>query len=204
MTIAGLNELLDVIEHQDWTPFLARLDGDPKLYLPNAYAVEFLRHNLAPHRLHWFREELKGHGLQPSDHPRQAQQRQPGEAPLRFSAYEEKVLWGDLADLLHLLYAFSPADSPARKMLETHHFDRIYLDAHIRMGFISPEFRSLMLEVWKVKYQQMARFGDVIRSIPKEIRLEHFLNDGDSPDIPLTVYILYLNEIRDLAGSRKQ
>jgi hypothetical protein len=170
--------------------------------------VEFLRHNLAAERLHWFREQLKSHALQPGDHARQVQQR--GESPMRFTAYEEKVLWGDLADLFHLLYTFSPAreakalaldgaDSPLRQALEARHFDGIYLDARRRMGFISDKFRAVMLEVWKVKYLGMARFGDVIRAIPVEIRLEHFLNDGDSPDIPLTVYIRYLNEIRDLA-----
>jgi hypothetical protein len=191
--------LLDVIEHRDWKPLLARLDGDPQLYLPNAYAVEFLRHNLARDRLRWFRAELKGHALHPGDRVRQVQRR--GATPFRFSAYEEKVLWGDLADLFHLLYAFSSDDAPIRKTLTAHHFDGVYPDAQRRMGFISPEFRSLMLKVWKVKYLQMPRFGDVIRAIPSEVRLEHFLNDGDSPDIPLTIYIRYLNEIRDLARS---
>ena len=67
------------------------------------------------------------------------------------------------------------------------------------MDFISPEFHSLMFKIWKVKYLQMPRFREVIASIPMEIRLEHFLNDGDSPDIPIPVYVGYLNEIRDLA-----
>ena len=31
------------------------------------------------------------------------------------------------------------------------------------------------------------------------MRLDHFLNDGDSPDIPIPVYVSYLNEIRELA-----
>ena len=47
-----------------------------------------------------------------------------------------------------------------------------------------------------------ARFGEVIRSIPMEIRLEHFLNDGDSPDIPIPIYVGYLNQIRDLARAQ--
>jgi hypothetical protein len=67
------------------------------------------------------------------------------------------------------------------------------------MGFISEDFRSLMLEIWRVKYLQMPRFREVISSIPMEIRLSHFLNDGDSPDIPIPIYIEYLNQIRDLA-----
>jgi hypothetical protein len=71
------------------------------------------------------------------------------------------------------------------------------------MGFISDEFRSLMLEIWRVKYLQMARFREVISSIPMEIRLEHFLNDGDSPDIPIPVYVGYLNQIRDMARAPK-
>jgi hypothetical protein len=45
----------------------------------------------------------------------------------------------------------------------------------------------------------MPRFREVISSIPLEIRLSHFLNDGDSPDIPIPIYIEYLNQIRDLA-----
>jgi len=175
------------------------LDGDPKLYLPNAYAVEFLRHNLAPDRVHWFRDELDRQRLQPGDHARLVQQR--SNAPFRFTAYEEKVLWGDLADLLHLIYNFSLPEDPVRQVIAAHHFDAIYLGER-RMGFLSEEFRSLMLEIWRVKYLQMARFGEVIRSIPIEIRLEHFLNDGDSPDIPIPVYVGYLNEIRDLARAQ--
>jgi hypothetical protein len=49
----------------------------------------------------------------------------------------------------------------------------------------------------------MPRFGEVIRSIPTEIRLEHFLNDGDSPDIPIPIYVGYLNQIRDLARAQR-
>jgi hypothetical protein len=67
------------------------------------------------------------------------------------------------------------------------------------MGFISEEFRGELLEIWKVKFLQMARFREVISSIPVQIRLEHFLNDGDSPDIPIPVYVRYLNQIRELA-----
>lgn len=195
-TVAELIHLLTEFEQKDWTPWLARLDGDPKLYLPNAYAVEFLRHNLAQDRLRWFGDELGGHDLKPSDHARPVQQR--ADAPFRFSAYQEKVLWGDLADLFYLVYTFSPPDDPIRPILAQHHFDAVYLDGR-KMGFISEEFRSLMLEVFKVKYLQIPRFREVISSIPLEIRIEHFLNDGDSPDIPIPVYVQYLNQVRDLA-----
>jgi len=197
--VAELTELLGLLEQKDWSPWIARLDGDPKVYLPNAYAVEFLRHNLAPERLHWFRDELGRHGLLANDRARVVQQREA--TPFRFSAFEEKVLWGDLADLFHLVYAFSTSDDPLRKKLTERHFDAIYLGDK-RMGFISEEFRSLMLEIWRVKYLQMPRFGEVIRSIPMEIRLEHFLNDGDSPDIPIPIYVGYLNQIRDLARAQ--
>jgi hypothetical protein len=166
------------------------------LYLPNAYAVEFLRHNLTTERLHWFNDELGRHGLQPSDRARLAQQRT-GTA-FRFSAREEKDLWGDLADVFHLVYTFSTPDDPIRKTLADHHFDGVYLDER-KMGFVSEQFRSLMFEIWKVKYLQMPRFREVISSIPIEIRLEHFLNDGDSPDIPIPIYVEYLNQIRNLA-----
>jgi hypothetical protein len=89
-----------------------------------------------------------------------------------------------------------------RKLVSGQHFDGIYLQGR-KMGFMSEEFRSLMLEIWKVKYLQMARFREVIASIPMEIRLEHFLNDGDSPDIPIPVYVEYLNQIREVARSSK-
>ena len=194
--VVDLNALLTVFEQRDWGSWLARLDGDPEMYLPNAYAIEFLRHNLARERLEWFRAELVRQNLNVSDRARTIQQR--GDAPFRFSAFEEKVLWGDLADLFHLVYVFSPADDPIRSALASHHFDAIYLGDR-KMGFISEDFRSLMLEIWRVKYLQMERFREVIRYIPVEIRLSHFLNDGDSPDIPIPVYVEYLNEIRELA-----
>jgi hypothetical protein len=195
-TVGELTQLIGIFERKDWNPWLARLAADPKLYLPNAYAVEFLRHNLTPERLRWFGDELGRHGLHPSDRARQAQQRKG--APFRFSAPEEKDLWGDLADVLYLVYTFSAPDDPIRKTLADHHFDFVYLDGR-KMGFISEEVRSLMFEIWKVKYLQMPRFREVISSIPLEIRLEHFLNDGDSPDIPIPIYVEYLNQIRNLA-----
>jgi hypothetical protein len=195
-TLAALTELLSVFEHRDWAPWLARLDGDPNLYLPNAYAVEFLRHSLAPDRLRWFRNELERHGLNPADHARLVQQR--SAAPFRFTAFEEKVLWGDLADVFHLVYTLSAPDDPIRSTLSDCRFDAIYLGGS-KMPFISEGFRSLMLEIWKVKYLQIPRFRELISSIPLEIRLSHFLNDGDSPDIPIPIYIDYLNQIRLLA-----
>jgi hypothetical protein len=191
-----LTELLGLFEQRNWAPWLARLDGDPKLYLSNAYAVEFLRHNLTKERLQWFRNELGHHGLSAGDHARMVQQR--GEVPFRFSAFEEKVVWGDLADVFHLVYVFSAVGDPIQKALEAKRFNAIYFGDR-RMGFISEEFRSLMLEIWRIKFLKMARFRDVIRSIPMEIRLSHFLNDGDSPDIPIPIYVEYLNQIRELA-----
>jgi predicted NAD-dependent protein-ADP-ribosyltransferase YbiA (DUF1768 family) len=196
MTIGQLGDLLGALQKQDWKPWLARLDKDPKVYLQNDYAVEFLRHNLAPERLQWFREELGRQGLRASDHARQIQQRH--EAPFRFTAFEEKVFWGDMADLFHLVFVFSAADDPIRVTLSERHFDAVYLGDR-KMGFISEPFRSLMMEIWKVKFLQKPRFREVIASIPEEIRLEHFLNDGDSPDIPIPVYVEYLNQIRELA-----
>ena len=201
VTISDLTDLLSLLQKKDWTPWLARLDNDANLYLPNAYAVEFLRYNLAPEKLRWFHEELGRHGIQPGEHARTAQQR--GAVPFRFTAYEEKVLWGDLADVFHLVYHFSPADDPLRKILEKHHFDGIYLGDR-KLGFISEDVRSLMLEIWKVKYLQMPRFGEIIRSIPDEIQLSHFLNDGDSPDIPIPVYVGYLNQIRAMAKAQQR
>lgn len=198
--VRELRELTVVAEARDWSAWLKRLDEDPKIYVSNAYAVEFLRANLKAEKLRWFREELRKHGLQDNERARMAQQR--GERGFRFSAFEEKVLWGDLADLLHLIYVFSPADDPVRVRLAEKHFDGIYLGER-KMGFISEEFRSLMLEIWKVKYLEMPRFREVISQIPAEIRLEHFLNDGDSPDIPIPIYVGYLNQVRDMARAGK-
>jgi hypothetical protein len=197
--VADLTELLSRLQQEDWGPRLARLDGDAKIYLPNAYAIEFLRHNLAKDRLDWFRSELAAHGLHATDHPRAVQQREA--APFRFTAFEEKVLWGDLADLFHLVYTFSTPGDPMRKALAARHFDAVYLRER-KMDFISEEFRSLMLETWRVKFLEMTRFREVISAIPLEIRLSHFLNDGDSPDIPIPIYVGYLNQIRDLARSK--
>jgi hypothetical protein len=200
VTVADLIELLTAMKRKDWTPWIKRLDDDPKVYVPNAYAVEFLRYNLSQERLRWFGEELQRQHVRPDEHAHRAQQRD--KSPFRFTAFEEKVLWGDLADVFHLVYIFSSPDDSVRKALADHHFDGIYLNDR-RMGFISEEFRSLMLEIWKVKYLEMPRFGEIIRSIPLEVRLSHFLNDGDSPDIPIPVYIGYLNQIRDMARAAK-
>jgi len=199
-TMGDLKALIALLQGRKWGAWLKRLDDDPKIYLPNTYAVEFLRYNLKAERLKWFAEELERHGLKPGDHARFVQQR--GETAFRFRAFEEKILWGDLADLLHLVYVFSPAEDPVRKALAEHHFDAIYLDER-KMGFISEEFRAEMLEIWKVKFLEMPRFREVIAGIPMEIRLEHFLNDGDSPDIPIPVYVGYLNWIREMARNSK-
>jgi len=195
-TLAALFDLLAVFERRDWTPWLARLDADPNLYLRNAYAVEFLRHNLVPDRLRWFRDELQHHSLNPADRARLVQQR--GAVPFRFTALEEKVLWGDLADVFHLVYTLTPPDDPIRRALSDYHFDTIYLGGS-KMPFISEGFRSLMLEIWKVKYLQIPRFRELISSIPLEIPLSDFLSDGDSLDIPIPIYIDYLNQTRLLA-----
>ena len=196
VTIGQLYELLDIFQKVDWSPWLAKLENTPDVYLRNAYAIEFLRHNLNRERLQWFRDELARQGLPADEHPRQVQQRSP-HSP-RFTPYEEKVLWGDLADVFHLVYHFSAPQDTVRDELAQRHFDWIYLGER-KLGFISEEFRSTMLEIWKVKYLEIPRFREVISSIPRETRLEHFLNDGDSPDIPIPVYVGYLNQIHKMA-----
>jgi len=195
-TIGELKELTALLEGREWSAWLKQLNDDPKIYLANAYAMEFLRYNLKAERLKWFAEELEKHGLKQTDQARLVQQR--GKSAFRFGAFEEKILWGDLADLLHMVYVFSPAQDPIRKVLGEHHFDGVYLDDR-KMGFISEEFRSEMLEIWKVKFLEMPRFREVIAGIPGEIRLEHSLNDGDSPDIPIPIYVGYLNRVREMA-----
>jgi hypothetical protein len=201
VTAEDLGELISLLEKRDWHSWIESLRSDPKIYLSNAYAVEFLRHNLARERLRWFAEQIRVHGIKSRDHIRSIQQRK-GIA-LRFSALEEKILWGDLADLFHLVYEFSSPDDLVRMKLAEHHFNAIHLEGE-KLGFISEEFRSRMFEIWKVKYLEMPRFRKVIASIPGEIRLEHFLNDGDSPDIPIPVYVSYLNRMRELARAKDE
>ena len=199
VTVGDLSTLLSEFGKRDWAQWLERLDNDPKVYLPNAYAIEFLRHNLSADRLASFDLQMQRHNVKPDEGARTAQQRT--STPFRFTAFEEKVLWGDMADVFHLVYYFSPADDPIRAALAKYHFDGVYLNDR-KMPFISEDYRSLMLEIWKVKYLKMPRFREIISSIPLEIRLSHFLNDGDSPDIPIPIYIGYLNQIRLLARAR--
>lgn len=199
--VQDLLALLDRLEAVDWPRWLQKLDSGQKVYLAHPYAIEFLRNNLAPQRREWFREKLK---TQPGPAlARQLQQRDPGK--LRFTAFEEKTLWGDLADVFHLLYFLNKiaplGETALLPALVERHFDGIYLNGE-RMDFIGPRFRELMLEIWKVKFIRMQRFGDVIRSIPPDVKLDHFLNDGDSPDIPIPVYVKFLNQIRQMALKR--
>ena len=51
VTVGELKELTKQFEARDWSGWLKRLDEDPKIYLPNAYAVEFLRANLTAEKM---------------------------------------------------------------------------------------------------------------------------------------------------------
>ena len=86
-----------------------------------------------------------------------------------------------------------------------HGFGTISLDGYAdgRFPFLSATYQDLMLEIWKVKYLQMPRFGEVIRTTVGR-RLDHFLDDGDSPDIPIPVYVNQLNRIRELALAQQK
>ena len=90
-----------------------------------------------------------------------------------------------------------------RDALITRGFGTIMLDGYGggRFPFLSSTYQDLMLEIWKVKFLQISRFREVIRSTVGR-RLDHFLDDGDSPDIPIPVYVTQLNRIRDLALAR--
>jgi hypothetical protein len=208
VTVNDLRTLLTDVRRQDWRPWLDSMRADQKFYFANAYAVEFLAQNLTAEHLTWFDAELT-RAATGNERVRAAQQRadrRVGAEP-RFTALTEKILWGDLADVFHLIVAFgNDAPSPpagvaaVRRALIEGRFDGIYLDGYAggHVGFLSPEFQALMLEIWKVKFLQIPRFVDVIRSTAG-VRLDHFLNDGDSPDIPIPVYVGYLNRIRDMA-----
>ena len=209
VTVADLRSLIGQLSAVDWRPWLAAFESDQAFYFANAYAVEFLKVNLRKERFEWFDAEL-ARAARGEESARRAQQRDGRSAgdPVRFTALDEKILWGDLADVLHLVYVFSGrAQAPRtaaidgmRKALEARHFDAVYLTGYGsgRFPFLSPEFQQLMLEIWKVKYLQMPRFGEVLRSTSGRT-LDHFLDDGDSPDIPIPVYVDYLNRIRELA-----
>lgn len=214
VTIRQLRDVLAGIGRADWTGWLAALERDQAFAHKNAYALAFLRVNLRPDRFASFDHELQSAG-QPDEPARQAQQRigrGPGDA-VRFTVLQEKVLWGDLADVFHLIVAFSarlggslpPDVTRIRDAMVARGFGSIRLDGYAggRFAFLSPTFQDLMLEIWKVKYLQMPRFGDVIRTTVGR-RLDHFLDDGDSPDIPIPVYINQLNRIRDLAVAQQK
>lgn len=210
VTVADLRALLAELTAIDGARWVEALGADQPFYFANASAVEFLKRNLARERLEWFHAEL-ARVAKAGESARAAQQRRdraPGDLP-RFASFDEKVLWGDLADVFHLIVAFDHAEAdgrvPAmarfRASLAARRFDAVYLDGYGRgrVPFLSPEFQALMLEIWKVKYLRIPRFNDVIRSTAGR-RLDHFLNDGDSPDIPIPVYVGYLNRIRDMAA----
>ena len=200
LTVADVLALMDTLDAANLDSWLYQVDHDQAVYLKNSYIIEFLRANLAPQKRAWFRGQLE---VQPREaHVRELQERTPGR--LRFTSFQEKVLWGDLADLFHLLVFMNGmvplGNSPLLESLRTLHFDGVYL-GNRKLGFISPEFRSLMLDLWRIKYLQIKRFNELIRNIPREKKIEHFLNDGDSPDIPIPIYIAYLNQIREIAWS---
>lgn len=208
--LKDLLDQLDLLNNVSWTRFLDRLSSDQTVYLEHTYAIEFLRSNLQAQRREWFRRELAQLAAAANQPVRQIQQRGAGyPGGFRFSALQQKVLWGDLADLFHLIYFFGISRDdlleldglkPVMEELRKNHFDAIYLDGYRggKVDFIGPEFQQLMLEIWKVKYLEMERFGEVIRST-KGLYLDHFLNDGDSPDIPIPIYVGFLNQIREMA-----
>ena len=209
VTVGDLQALVTSLMAIDWRPWTGALAANQGFYIANAYAVEFLKKNLTRERLDWFHAEL-GRMASPGEGARAAQQRvgrAPG-APIRFTSLDEKVLWGDLADVLHLIGSFAghqaspefPPLAAVRESLVARHFDAVYLAGYAggRFGFQSREFQALMLEIWKVKFLKMPRFNEVIRSTAG-VRLDHFLDDGDSPDIPIPIYVGYLNRVREMA-----
>ena len=208
--LKDLLRILDRVGAVSWKPWLETLATDQKNYFAHTYSVEFLQQNLTRGRLEFFKAEVTKYARTLDMSVRVLQQRSVTEPwQLRFTALQEKILWGDLADVFHLLYYFAHLDGgrftepglePVLEALKEHHFDNIYLTGYAggKVGFISPEFRQLMLEIWRVKFLDMKRFRDVIRST-QGFRLLHFLNDGDSPDIPIPIYVGMLEQIRELA-----
>ena len=208
--LKDLLEVLGQVAAVPWEPWIEQLANDQKIHFEHGYAVEFLRKNLSPRQLQWFAAEIEKQSRRFNLPVRELQQRDPALPwKLRYTPPQEKILWGDLADVFHLLFFFARLDegrlrfaemNPVLDSLSRYRFDGIYLSGYGsgRMDFVSPEFRQLMLEIWKVKFLKMQRFREVLRST-RGLRLLHFLNDGDSPDIPIPVYVGFLDEIREMA-----
>jgi len=211
--VGDLLTLLDRLNAVNWAAWLAQLDRDQRIYLGHAHAIEFLRHNLTRERSNWFRSEINK--VAASARVRELQQRDPARlGVIRFTALQEKIVWGDLADVFHLLYYFGTMNAgrfrtndltPLLNALVQFHFDGVYLMGYGngKINFISREFQQLMMEIWKVKFLRTKRFGDVIRST-RGVKLDHYLNDADSADIPLAIYVSFLNQIRELALEQKK
>lgn len=87
-----------------------------------------------------------------------------------------------------------------------HGFGTVTLEGYAdgRLLFLSSTYQDLMLEIWKVKYLQMPRDFRRGHSQYRRSLLDHFLDDGDSPDIPIPIYVKRLNRIRDLALAQRQ
>jgi hypothetical protein len=213
LTVGQVRQLIASLQPADWEAWLAQLERDHDFAKSNTYALVFLRANLQQDHLAMFDRDLQA-AARDDEAARKAQQRVgrgPGD-PVRFTAVQEKILWGDLADVFHLIVAFSahlgnllPADIAAvRDALVARGFGTITVEGYGggSFPFLSKTYQDLMLEIWKVKYLQMPRFGEVIRSTVGR-RLDHFLDDGDSPDIPIPVYVGQLNRIRDLALAQR-
>jgi hypothetical protein len=159
VSVGELRTLLESMATVDWRPWLDALATDQAFYFANTYAVEFLKRNLHRERLAWYHDELGR--VAPATPARTAQQRgtRPSGAPLIFTPFQEKVLWGDLADVFHLVVAFAgrpgvpvpAAVTAARDALVARQFDAVYLAGYGngRMPFLSPEFQALMLEIWR-------------------------------------------------------
>jgi len=210
--VRDLLEILAQLDRVDWSTWLQALDRDQQTALAHAYAIEFLKANLTDAHRAWFREQLAPYAVENARVRALQQRRADSRSEARFTALQEKTLWGDLADVFHLIHFFATLDNarfrttaltPVLDSLVRFHFDGIDLEGYQpdTFRFISEEFRRLMLEIWKVKFLQIERFGDVIRSTAG-IKLDHFLNDGDSPDIPIPIYVGYLNQIREMAVQR--
>jgi hypothetical protein len=214
VTVGELRKLLAALSRADWSAWLATMERDQAFAQSNMYALVFLHANLAKDHLASFDRDLQALARD-DEFARQAQQRVgrgPGE-PVRFTAVQEKILWGDLADVFHLIVAFSarlgnslpPQVTAVRDALVARGFGTITLEGYggANFPFLSRTYQDLMLEIWKVKYLQIPRFGEVIRSTVGR-RLDHFLDDGDSPDIPIPVYVGQLNRIREMALAQRR
>ena len=108
--LKDLLEVLGQVAAVPWEPWIEQLANDQKIHFEHGYPVEFLRKNLSPRQLQWFAAEIEKQSRRFNLPVRELQQRDPALPwKLRYTPLQEKILWGDLADVFHTSLSSSRA-----------------------------------------------------------------------------------------------